>query len=95
MFFPCILYDHLKLQTTVSIFYMTLQDENEHVSVSLSSGLYFFIYDFMCVLQDGQFCKGHRQTQINFIEVAVNVLKLVTIINARNPFHNHKIILEI
>jgi hypothetical protein len=49
----------------------------------------------MCVLHDGQLCKGHRQTQIYFIEIPVIFLKLFTIINSRNPFHNRKIILEV
>jgi hypothetical protein len=76
VFFSCTLYDLPKLQTTLSIFYMTLQDTNEHVSVSLSYGVYVFFHDCMCVLQDGQFCKGHRQTQIYLIEVAVIFSKM-------------------
>jgi hypothetical protein len=43
--------------TTLSILYMTLQYNNDHVSVSLSSGICFIIYDVMCVLQDGQLYK--------------------------------------
>jgi hypothetical protein len=54
-----------------------------------------FMYECMCVLQDEQLCKGHRQTQIYVIEVHNIFLKLFTIINARNPFHEHKLILEI
>jgi hypothetical protein len=69
-----------------------LQDKNEHVCIIW--GL-FFIYECMCVLQDGQLRKGHRQTQIYCIEVAVIFIKLFNVINARIPFHNYKIMLEV
>jgi hypothetical protein len=73
---------------------MTLQDKSEHVSVSLS-GVDHFLYDCMCMLHDGQLCKGHRQTHIYFIEVTVIFLKLFTIINSRKHFHNYNTILEV
>jgi hypothetical protein len=49
IFFSCIVYDLLKLQTTLLIFYMTLQDTNEHVSVSLSSGFILQLPYYVCV----------------------------------------------
>jgi hypothetical protein len=48
MFFSCTLYDLLKLQTTLSILYMTLREQNEHVSVFLSSGVYL-LFTIVCV----------------------------------------------
>jgi hypothetical protein len=48
IFFSCIVYDVIKLQRTLTILYMTLQDLNEYVSVSLSSGVYF-LFRILCV----------------------------------------------
>jgi hypothetical protein len=86
------LYDILnyKLQTTLSILYMTLQDKYEHVSVSLSSGVYLlFTIVYVCYRMDNfvRDTDTHTFILLKSMLFFKNYLLLL--------FHNHKIILEV